>query len=127
MVIIMSNLVECLLGRECLVIEDDALIAMGLVSYLETLGGNVRWETSISPSIVYIGNGSVIDIAIVDLNLDGCISYPVIDALIARNIFTILCTGYEEGSIEERFRHLPRSEKPFTRARIRNLVMSGID
>jgi CheY-like chemotaxis protein len=115
-----------LAGRAFLVIEDDALIAMGLISYLEALDGTVRWETDIVSATDYIEGGNAIDVAIVDLNLDGRISTPVLDLLVARKIFTILCTGYEEDSIEERFRRLPRSEKPFTRQKIQNLIAAGI-
>jgi CheY-like chemotaxis protein len=112
----------CLEGLQILVVEDDALVAIGLVSYLEELGAAVVWGTDIPQAIGWIERCSKIDIAIVDLNLDGIMSTPVVDQLVAKSVFTILCTGYEVSSIEERFQGLPRSEKPFTRAKIRNLL-----
>ncbi|MDN4633964.1 response regulator [Sphingomonas sp. PsM26] len=113
-------------SRHILVVEDDALVAIGLVSYLEELGATVMWATDIPNAVGWIEHCSKIDVAIVDLNLDGSMSTPVVDRLIAKEVFTILCTGYEVGSIEERFRGLPRSEKPFTRAKIRNLLAIGV-
>ena len=115
-----------LASRQILVVEDDALIATGLVSYLEGLGATVMWATDIPNAVGWIERCAKIDVAIVDLNLDGSMSTPVVDQLIAQNVFTILCTGYEVDSIEERFRKLPRSEKPFTRAKIRSLVAAGV-
>lgn len=113
-------------SRQILVVEDDALIAIGLVSYLEELGATVMWATDIPKAVGWIERCAKIDVAIVDLNLDGTMSTPVVDRLIAQNVFTILCTGYEVDSIEVRFQSLPRSEKPFTRAKIRNLVAIGV-
>ncbi|WP_082449588.1 hypothetical protein [Sphingomonas sp. Leaf231] len=63
-----------------------------------------------------------IDIAIVDLNLHGVRSDPVLDHLLSRNVFTILCTGYDGSSVPDCFRALPRSEKPFTLSKIRTLL-----
>jgi len=122
----MAELAHCLMDRTVLIVEDDALIAIGLTSYLESLGSKVRWETNVASALSYMAKGNAIDIAIVDLNLDGIMSDPVLDSLIAEGVFTIVCTGYEEGSIEDRFRSLPRSEKPFTRAKIRQLITSGV-
>lgn len=122
----MDDRAHWLASRQILVVEDDALIAIGLMSYLEELGATVMWATDIPTAVGWIERCSKIDIAIVDLNLDGSISTPVVDRLIAEGTFTILCTGYEVGSIEERFRGLPRSEKPFTRAKIRNLLAAGL-
>lgn len=115
-----------LVNRHVLIVEDDALVATGLVAYLEGLGATVMWAVSIDEAVGWIARCAKIDVAIVDINLDGSVSTPVVDQLIAMNIFTILCTGYESGSIEERFQNLPRSEKPFTRVRIRQLVSAGL-
>jgi CheY-like chemotaxis protein len=112
--------------RYILVVEDDALIATALVSYLEELGATVMWATNIPKAVSWIKQCTKIDVAIVDLNLDGEVSTPVIDQLIDQNVFTILCTGYDANSIEERFQNLPRSQKPFTRAKIHRLVAAGL-
>lgn len=117
----MSDLRIWLEGRNILLVEDDALIAVGLISYLEELGATVTWVANVSKAIGWIERAKV-DLAIVDFNLDGEMSSPVLDQLIARDVFTILCTGYDQNSIDERFRNLPRSDKPFTRAKIRSLI-----
>ena len=106
--------------------EDDALVATGLVSYLQGLGAIVTWVTNIAATQRHIEDGATIDIAIVDLNLDGEMSTPVIDQLLERNVYTILCTGYDANSIEARFLGLPRSQKPFTRASMKNLIAAGL-
>ena len=109
-------------ARQVLVVEDDALVGMGLSAYLEELGGEVTWVTTVAEALSLIDGAAVIDVAVVDLNLHGVMSNPVIDRLLSRAVPTILCTGYEASSIDERFLALPRTEKPFTRAKIRALL-----
>lgn len=112
------------IGHRILVVEDDAMVGMGLSTYLEELGATVTWSTTVPEALAGIARGEALDIAIVDLNLHGEVSTPVIDSLLARQVFTILCTGYDQSIIEDRFRHLPRAEKPFTRSMIRQLLAS---
>ena len=105
-----------------LVVEDDALVGLSLVGYLEELGASVTWASKLEDAINVIDCTNQIDIAIVDLNLNGVMSNPILDRLLSKRVFTLLCTGYELSSIDVRFRGLPRCEKPFTRAGIRMLL-----
>lgn len=113
-------------ARRVLVLEDDALVGMNLVSYLKELGAEVTWSTNVPDAVSLVDHHDPIDVAIVDFNLDGVMSVPVLDRLIARGVFTILCTGYEPSSVDDRFKDLPRSEKPFTRSKIRALLRDRI-
>ena len=112
-------------GKRLLVVEDDAMVGMTLVSYLEQLGAQVFWGSSVAEAQRGMDDGALPDMAIVDLNLDGETSAPVLDRLIGDGVRIVLCTGYEESSIAERFRGLPRAETPFTRAKIRRLLNIG--
>jgi DNA-binding response OmpR family regulator len=108
-----------------LVVEDDALVGVSLVDYLEELGAKVLWATNVENALRFVDGADLLHIAIVDLNLDGEMSYPVLDRLLANGVYTILCTGYEASSIDDRFKHLPRCEKPFTRLKINGLLRAG--
>lgn len=107
-----------------LVVEDEAMVGLGLVSYLEEAGATVTWVANVEEAQRAIDLDPRIDLAIVDLNLGGVMSTPIIDELLARSVRTVLCTGYETSSIEERFRSLPRVEKPFTRSKMRTSLAS---
>ena len=109
-----------------LVVEDDALVGLNLVGYLEELGASVTWASKLEDAINVIDCTNQIDIAIVDLNLNGVMSNPILDRLLSKRVFTLLCTGYEVSSIDVRFKGLPRCEKPFTRAKIRMLLSGRI-
>ena len=114
------------LSASILVVEDDALIGISLVGYLEELGANVTWSVTVEDALAIIGKPPLIDIAIVDLNISGVMSDPVIDLLISKDVPILLCTGYEVANIAGRFRSLPRCEKPFTRLKIRSLLKEHI-
>ena len=118
----MTDRLDSLRGQTILVVEDEAIIALGLTTYLEELGALVDWSTGIDEALDAIDRLPAIDAAVVDLNLSGRMSTPILDRLAAAGVHTVLCTGYDEASVEERFRGLPRSEKPFTRSKIRRLI-----
>jgi CheY-like chemotaxis protein len=114
-------------GRRVLLVEDDAVVGLGLVAFLEELGATVIWSATLDHSLAAVRGAEQLDLAFVDLNLDGQMSTPVLDLLLAGEIPVILCTGYDVSAIEPRFRDLPRSEKPFTRAKLRRLIAASIE
>lgn len=54
-----------------------------------------------------------IDAAVLDVNLNGDKSYPVADALVARGVPFVFCTGYNKNNIENGYRGFPMLQKPF--------------
>jgi DNA-binding response OmpR family regulator len=53
------------------------------------------------------------DCAVLDMNLRGEMSFPLADRLQAAGIPFLIATGYNSGSLPERFSNHPRIEKPF--------------
>lgn len=113
-----------LAGENVFLVEDDVLVGMGLKSNLEELGATVTWSTTLAGALEALQSGTAFDIAIVDINLAGEMSTPVLDQLLGMGIYTIVCTGYDGSSLEERFQQFPRCEKPFTRAKLRRYLVN---
>lgn len=113
-------------GQSVLVVEDDALVGLSLKGSLEELGASVVWATRLASALEAVQSGRPIDIAIVDINLAGEVSTPVLDKLMAMNVYTIICTGYDDSNLDARFLELPKCEKPFTRAKMRKYVFERI-
>lgn len=113
-----SRPVDC----RVLVVEDDAIVGLGLVAYLKELGATVDWSTTVDGALAIINDNARIDLAIVDLNLHGTLSTPVISRLLDRKIPTALCTGYDVDSAQSGCEGLPRLEKPFIRRKVRDLL-----
>ena len=53
------------------------------------------------------------DLGILDINLEGEISFAVADRLAAMGIPFVFATGYGEAIIPQEHRQVPRWEKPF--------------
>lgn len=111
-------------GKTALLVEDDALVGISLKGSLEELGASVVWATRLASALEAVQSGTPIDIAIVDINLAGEVSTPVLDILVTMGTYTIICTGYDDSNLETRFLELPRCEKPFTRAKIRRYILA---
>lgn len=109
-------------GQLALLVEDDLLVAMGLKSSLEQLGAVVTWCCDVSGALKAIDGRIDYDFAVVDINLDGEVSTPVLDRLIEQAIYTVISSGYDAGGLDQRFQSLPRCEKPFTRVQMRRLL-----
>ena len=52
------------------------------------------------------------DFAILDINLNGTLVYPLADDLLARGIPFLFLTGYSLANLPERFRAVTRLNKP---------------
>ena len=54
-----------------------------------------------------------IDIALLDINMNGQMAYPVADELLSRGIPFIFLSGYGTAALPEAYRNTPRIPKPY--------------
>ncbi len=81
-------------GRRILLVEDEGMIAMLIEDMLGDLGHElVRVANRLEDAIAAARNESI-DLAILDLNLSGVLTYPAADVLMERGIPFIFATGY---------------------------------
>ncbi|MEI5668333.1 response regulator [Bosea sp. CCNWLW174] len=81
-------------GKAILVVEDEPMIAMVLEDLLNDLGCSVVGPAhNLAQAQSLIGTNTC-DAAIVDLNLNGTMSHPLIEALIGKGVPVIVATGY---------------------------------
>lgn len=93
---------------------EDHLMARGY----ETAGpyGRVAQALEAIPTLTLAG-------AIVDLNLAGELSFPVIDCLVGHGIPVIVCSGYAElPQVKARLGGLPLIAKPWSPERLDDLM-----
>jgi CheY-like chemotaxis protein len=102
------------LGWRVLVVEDDYLIAMDMVSMLHTLGAvPVGPAGRLADALALLeAEGGRLDFATLDLDLGGRPTYPVADALAARGIRFTFVTGFRAEALDPAYRSYPRLEKP---------------
>lgn len=102
-----------LADRNVLIVEDDVAIAIDLADLSMTQGANVvgpAW--SVADALTYI-RSSVIDCAILDVNLGGEDSSSVADLLSQAEIPFIFVTAYNGHDILSRYPSQPVVTKPY--------------
>jgi len=66
------------------------------------------------------------DVAVLDVNLNGAVSNPVAELLLAQNIPFIFATGYGRNGPHEAFSSTPSLQKPFDEADLARALSSVI-
>ena len=109
----MTETETMLTGQRILVVEDDFYIAEDMASQLEAGGAKVVGPVaSVDAAIVLIEQSERIDGAVVDVNLQGVMSWPIADALLRRGVPFVFATGYDKTSIPARYAEIVCCEKP---------------
>ena len=63
-------------------------------------------------------DAEAIDAAVLDVNLNGQMSYPVADALAARGVPFVFSTGYNKVRLPNSYQNFPVLQKPFDRLKL---------
>jgi two-component SAPR family response regulator len=101
-----------LLGKRILIIEDEFFLALCVGQVLEEQGCAVIGPaTSVQEGLDLIEKTKV-NGAILDINLNGEMVYPVAKELMDRNIPFIFATGYRPLDLPSFYDDVPRLEKP---------------
>ena len=100
-------------AKRVLVVEDELMIRMLLEDMLGELGYTVAAEAGRLDEALAAAKSAEIDVAILDVNLNGQPILPVADALAARGTPFVFATGYGERGLPEPYRDRPTLKKPF--------------
>jgi len=100
-------------GTKVLLVEDEGMIAMLLKSMLASIGCNVVGTAARVPDAINKVGTLSFDVALLDLNLAGTLSYPVADALRLRGMKFIFVTSYGRASLPPEMHDTPMLSKPF--------------
>jgi CheY-like chemotaxis protein len=110
-------------GNRLLLIEDEALVGMMMKDTLSELGFQV-----IGPySTVADATAAIVEedfnAAILDVNLDGELAYPLADMVAARGVPFVFVTGYSADGIDGRYAHVPVLQKPIERQQLERMFV----
>ncbi|MCB4859500.1 response regulator [Sphingobium sp. PNB] len=113
-----------------LVVEDEYFLASDLGALLAEEGFSVMGpHGSLFGALKAIAE-HLPDIVMLDVNLQGEMSYPLIDELVARSVPVIIVTGYDEQSLPSAYESCRRVIKPYSRTDILGaigMVLAGTD
>ena len=99
--------------KRVLVVEDEFLLGLSLLEDLAEAGADVVGPVSTLDEALEVVMSEAFDLALLDINIRGEMSFPIADALLARNVPLIFLTGYDADVIPERLRRWPRIGKPY--------------
>ena len=111
-----------LAGLTIMVVEDDFLAALELKRLVEDRAGTVAGPVGRLEQAQKLAKDARLDGAIMDVKLDGSVSLPLADHLIARGVPVILVTGYDISTLPARFADTPRLPKPFSEVNFDEMV-----
>ncbi|AVJ35284.1 response regulator [Stenotrophomonas sp. MYb57] len=113
-----------LAGCRVYVVEDNYLLALTVVEFLECAGAEVLGTTGkLGDAQRFVAeNQRSIDAVILDVNLRSETSYPLAEQLVASAIPFVFTTGYDATSIDARFRDHPVCCKPFVPSSLWEMV-----
>lgn len=114
--------------RRILVVEDEYLIALDVAESLRALGAEVVGPIpTLEKALDAIDADPALDGAVLDVNLHGTMVFPVADRLAERNVPFFFTTGYEGGSIPERYAAIRRCEKPVSGGRLKQALADSFE
>ncbi len=114
-------------GRRVMVVEDEALVAMAVAETMTELGYSVVGPFSRVNDAIAALNDEPVAAAILDINLDGQLVYPLAEVLSSRGIPFIFVTGYGTESVDRRFAGITVLQKPIGRQALQRIfVPTGV-
>lgn len=116
---------EDLHGMRILIVEDEAYLAADLAEALRARGAIVIGPAATLDEAFRAVESHWIDCAVLDVNLDGELSFPIADRLEAAAIPYVIATGYAAEALPLRFRSKPRLEKPFRPEALAEMIVAA--
>ncbi|PPD13571.1 MAG: hypothetical protein CTY25_14710 [Methylobacterium sp.] len=114
----MDTTLPALAGCRILVVEDEMMIAMLIEDILGDHGCRIVGPASRVAVALRLLAEEAVDIALLDVNLNGEDSYPIADELARRGIPYVFATGYGAGSVRLGYAPCAVLQKPFDPAEL---------
>ena len=109
-------------GLRVLVVEDEAIIGLYVVELLRDAGCEVVGPIATLEAALELARQAPLDVAVLDVNLDGAEIFPVAAELRTRGIPFALATGYGEQVLPCEWRAVPCLHKPFDDDQLTELI-----
>ena len=115
----MNNLFS---GRSVFLVEDEPIVAWLLKDMLVDLGLVVVGPAASVNQALAMIDAESIDMAVLDVNLKGQMSYPIADVLVDRGVPFVFSTGYDIDRLLAGYRTFPVMQKPFHQSELENML-----
>lgn len=113
-------------GRRVLIVEDEFFVAALIEDTLQSFGCETVGPFTTLELGLQASRQENFDIAILDVNLNGKMVFPLADELLARGRPFVFLTGYASDNLPEAYRKLRRIQKPFNSSGIREVLEEAL-
>lgn len=100
-------------GRKVLIVEDEPIVAMLLDDMLSDLGMSTAGFARTLDNALAAADRKTFDVAVMDINLRGQVSYPVAEKLAQAGIPLVFVTGYSRARPPGALEDAPLLHKPY--------------
>jgi CheY-like chemotaxis protein len=124
-----ANIEPAIVGKRCLVLDDEFLIALDIQQILEAAGAaSAVCVADADAALAALNSGVQFDLAVLDLKLSGSTrtSETVAAALTNRGTPFVFLTGMREDEQLTQFPNVPVVEKPYEAPRVLDAVLRAL-
>jgi len=118
----MTSAEKDLKGCRVLIVEDDVRISMLMQESLMEMGCVVAGTAMLFDDAFELAASQPFDVALLDISLNGELSYPVAEALLERNQKFVFVTGHVMETLPAPFQGTPVLHKPFGLRDLQNVL-----
>jgi CheY-like chemotaxis protein len=108
----MTSVGNDLKGCRVLIVEDDVRISMLMQESLVEMGCEVAGTAMLFDDALEMAASRPFDVALLDISLNGELSYPVAEAMLQRNQKFVFVTGHVMETLPAPFQGTPGLHKP---------------
>lgn len=112
-------------AKRILIVEDEILVALHLEDVLVELGHRVVGPCSRIQIAIEMARTEDIDFAVLDINVAGAPSFPVVDILRQRRIPFVFASGYGNEGLTDGYRDETVLHKPFEFRELRRSIATA--
>ncbi len=110
-----------------LIIEDEPLLAFLVEDMVAELGHeSVRVVHEFQHAREAVKATDSFDVVVLDVNLKGCTSYAIADALEHEGKPFLFASGYDKGSLPRRFHRFTHLQKPYRTADLKKALCAAM-
>jgi CheY-like chemotaxis protein len=105
-----------------LVVEDEVMVGLLAEDILQSLGHSVVGPIARLENALEAARREAVDLAMLDINLDGEEVFPVVDILDSRKIPVIFVSGYDNSRLRTCDGGKPILQKPYVQDQLRTAI-----
>jgi len=113
-------------GKRALIVEDEWLVSELVQDMLIELGYQIAGTASRMEEAVAKTSSVEFDIAVLDVNLRGQLTFPLAENLASRGVAFVFLTGYGQAVLPDAFRSRPILQKPFMQPELARVLAAAL-